>query len=138
MITSELCYKKYGNPYKVNNMAIWEVPFELHFKPLPLEIYCNKDLIIPLENSLKEIIRLNLQSQIKTWDGCFCIRTKRKSKSLSLHSWGVAFDINAIWNKMGKSPTMSQELVNCFTGNGFDWGGNWKTPDGMHFQLSKI
>jgi hypothetical protein len=33
---------------------------------------------------------------------------------------------------------MSPELVACFKDAGFDWGGEWSKPDGMHFQLSAI
>ena len=33
---------------------------------------------------------------------------------------------------------MSPQLVKCFTDANFDWGGNWKTPDGMHFQLATL
>jgi hypothetical protein len=29
----------------------------------------------------------------------------------------------------------SDELVRCFAEAGFEWGGLWRTPDGMHFQL---
>jgi len=33
---------------------------------------------------------------------------------------------------------MSHELVQCFKDAGFDWGGDWTRPDGMHFQLAKL
>jgi hypothetical protein len=39
---------------------------------------------------------------------------------------------------MGKPPTQDPQLVECFISNGFDWGGEWKNPDGMHFQLSEF
>jgi len=57
---------------------------------------------------------------------------------MSLHSWAVAVDINAAWNQFGKVPTMSKELVKCFTDAEFDWGGTWTKADGMHFQLKTI
>lgn len=139
MLTSKQCYEKYGNPNRKNNMVNWEIPFELHIKPLPYEIFLNKDLIEPLSKGLQNLIESGIQKELKTWDGCFCIRTKRKSKSLSLHSWGVAFDVNAAWNGMGKKPTLSKEFVECFTSVGLDWGGYWKNPiDGMHFQLKEL
>jgi hypothetical protein len=55
-----------------------------------------------------------------------------------LHSWGVAFDVNASWNGLGVEPKLSAGFVKCITDAGFDWGGTWKRKDGMHFQLSKI
>jgi len=45
--------------------------------------------------------------------------------------------INAAWNRMGRTPTMPKSVVDCFKKAGFDWGGEWSTPDGMHMQLSK-
>lgn len=138
MLTSKQCYDKYGTPVKESNMILWNVPRELQFTAVPKKIYCNKDLVAPLTNAFKNIINKGLQEELKSWDGCFNIRNKRQGDTPSLHSWGVAIDINAAWNKMGKTPTLSEDFVNCFKEAGFDWGGEWDSPDGMHFQLKKI
>ena len=138
MITSQQAFAKYGNPALESHMVLWDVPTELELGVIPKKVYCNKDMVKHLEQAFKNIINRNLVSQLKTWDGCFNIRKKRGSISQSLHSWGLVIDINAAWNGFGKPPTMSKELVSCFTDAGFDWGGTWKKPDGMHFQLSRI
>jgi len=138
MLTSKDCLAKYGDPEKEHNMVVWQVPPQLYISSLPSRIYCNKDLVEPLRRALTQIYAKDIGHQIKTWDGCFNIRQKRGALTPSLHSWGVAIDINAAWNPFGKQPFMSDELVNCFTDAGFDWGGHWSTPDGMHFQLRSI
>ena len=140
MLSSADCYKKYGNPIKESNMTLFVVPNYLQLGSIPKKIYCNKDLVAPLTEAFENVLSAGISDQIKTWDGCFNIRSKRGSSNLSLHAWGVAIDINAAWNRFGKQPTMSKELVDCFKRAGFDWGGEWKAPktDGMHFQLKKI
>lgn len=153
MVTSGDCIKKYGLPYddvatKVNEntlfektwMTLWDIPKYINdaIPALPNKIYCNKDLVAPLEQALRNVINRGLAHEIKTWDGCYNIRLKRGLTTLSLHSWAIAIDINAAWNALGKKPTMSKELVKCFTDAGFDWGGLWKRLDGMHLQLAKI
>jgi hypothetical protein len=139
MVSSQDCLTKYGLPANESNMVLWPIPPELTCPAFPKKIYCNKDLIEPLKKAFKLISERSLASQVKSWNGCFAIRKKRgNNNSFSLHSWGVAIDINAPWNGFGKTPTMSKELVACFVEAGFEWGGNWKKPDGMHFQLAKI
>lgn len=138
MISHRDCYAKYGEPELEKFMVIWDVPLALEVGVIPKRLYCNKDLIGPLQTAISNIISCNLVLELRTWDGCFNIRKKHGAVSPSLHSWGVAIDINAAWNQFGKTPTMTIELVKCFTDAGFDWGGNWSKPDGMHFQLSKI
>lgn len=138
MVTSQQALTKYGNPSLETHMVLWDVPTEIELGVIPKKIYCNKDAVKHLEQAFRNIINRGLINQLKTWDGCFNIRKKRGVQSQSLHSWGIAIDINAAWNQFGKSPTMSKELVQCFTDAGFDWGGTWKKPDGMHFQLSRI
>lgn len=143
MVTSAQCLKKWGDPTVTTNelkyMTVWDVPAHLEIGVIPKKLYCNKEMIGPLMQAFSNIIDRGLINELKTWDGCFNVRKKRGLNSLSLHSWGIAIDINAAWNGLGKTPTMSAKLVKCFTDCGFEWGGTWKNrPDGMHFQLNRI
>ena len=142
MVTSAQCLKKWGDPTVTTNelkyMTVWDVPAHLEIGVIPKKLYCNKEIIGPLMQAFSNIIDRGLINELKTWDGCFNVRKKRGLNSLSLHSWGIAIDINAAWNGLGKTPTMSAKLVKCFTDAGFEWGGTWTRKDGMHFQLNRI
>lgn len=138
MLTSKECFKILGDPFKEKDMILWDVPKELEIGVIPKRIYCNKRMIIPLERTFRELIISRYIKELKTWDGCFNIRKKRGATSQSLHSWGLAIDVNAAWNGYGKLPKLSMGFVKCFTENGFDWGGFWAIPDGMHFQLKNL
>lgn len=150
MITSNSVEKKFGQPggsAEGSYMVVWNVPADIqaqlgHVKfsalgtvGFPKKIYLNKLLQQPLENALRNLIQRGHASQLKTWDGCFLIRNARGLSSWSLHSWGLAVDLNAATNRLGTPPTLSSGFVNCFLDAGFDWGGGWRRPDGMHFQL---
>lgn len=138
MLTSTKCLAKFGPPESEKFMTVWDVPAELEIGAIPRRLYCNKLMIDPLSKAFRNLIDRGFVHELKTWDGCFNIRQKRGSNSLSLHSWGVAIDVNAAWNKMGAPPTLSPGFVKCFTDAGFDWGGEWSNPDGMHFQLKEV
>ena len=138
MITSALALKRYGNPEKEASLVVFDVPEKIELGFIPKKIYCNKDMAKPLAAALANVVNRGLVGQIKSWDGCFNIRKKRGAGSLSLHSWGLAIDINAATNRFGARPSMSPELVKCFTDAGLDWGGAWGKPDGMHFQLAQF
>lgn len=94
---------------------------------------------------------------VKTWAGSWAPRFVRGSRTtLSNHSRGTAFDINAAWNGLGKVPALVgktgsvRELVPLAAEHGFFWGGwGWGGPDGtrtasstrldgMHFEVSKL
>lgn len=142
-VTSAQCLRKYGEPtpkMEMANMVLYNIPKEvgMHIPALPNRIYCNKDLVRPLAQAFTFLIQRGFADELKTWDGCFNIRKKRGLGSLSLHSWGIAVDVNAAWNGLGKEPTLSPGFVKCFTDAGFEWGGTWGRKDGMHFQLAKI
>jgi hypothetical protein len=138
MITSAQAAARYGEPELEAAMTLFHIPAELRHGHIPERVYCNRELVAPLTAALRNVHNRGLGDQLRTWDGCFQIRRKRGGAAPSLHSWGLAIDINAAWNGFGKPPTMSPELVRAFTDAGFDWGGTWRSPDGMHFQLAKF
>jgi hypothetical protein len=142
MVTSAQCLKKWGDPTIVTNelkyMTVWDVPAHLEIGVIPKRLYCNKIIVGPLSQAFTNLIDREFVKELKTFDGCFNVRRKRGLKSLSLHSWGIAVDVNAAWNGLGKEPTLSEGFIKCFTDAGFEWGGTWKRPDGMHFQLNNI
>ncbi len=141
MITSKQCLDKFGEaglPTEGKYMTIFDVPIELEIGFIPKKIYCNKLLVEPLTKAFKNLIDRKYVNELKTWDGCYQVRKMRGLQSMSLHSWGLAVDINQATNQLGKEPTLSSGFVKCFTDAGFDWGGIWTRKDGMHFQLAKF
>jgi len=142
MVTSKQCFDKFGDPLTTNDegkyMVMWDVPPTLEIGVIPKRLYCNKLMIQPLTTAFSNLISRNVVQELKTWDGCFNIRKKRGLASMSLHSWGLAIDVNAAWNGLGMESKLSPEFVKCFTDAGFHWGGQWSRKDPMHFQLSKI
>lgn len=142
MVTSAQCLKKWGDPALVENelkyMTVWDVPAHLEIGVIPKKLYCNKIMIAPLIQAFTNLIDRGFVKELKTFDGCFNVRRKRGLTTMSLHSWGIAIDVNATWNGLHKTPQLSAGFVKCFTDAGFDWGGTWKRKDGMHFQLKTI
>lgn len=140
MATPKQALAKFGEPtpaFERKHMTLWDVPQDINdaLPALPNKIYCNKLMVEPLENSFRNLMIRGHAKELKTWDGCFNIRKARGLASISMHSWGIAIDVNAAWNGLGKKPTMSKGFVKCFTDNGLAWGGTWKRMDGMHFEL---
>lgn len=155
MVTSLQAYKKFGDPRKEASMILFKIPKELQIGAIPVRVYCNKLLVEPLTNALTALIDRGFISELKEWNGCFLIRPMRgyegKYKAainagqlekamtyVSMHSWGLAVDVNASENPLGKVGKLTPGFVKCFTDNGFDWGGTFTRCDGMHFQLAKI
>lgn len=84
-----------------------------------------------------------LLDRILSWAGSYVPRFVRGSQvTLSNHSWGTAFDINAAWNGLGKTPAQVgetgsvRELVSIAYRLGWFWGGHFSRPDGMHFEIA--
>ena len=138
MVTSKQALAKYGDPNLQKAMVLWDVPGYMEIGVIPKRIYCNRDMVEPLSKAFHNLIQTGHVNELKTWDGCFNIRKKRGLASMSLHSWGIAIDVNAFENGLNQTPKLSAGFVKCFTDAGFDWGGIWKRKDGMHFELSKI
>lgn len=127
-----------GDPSKERDMILFDVPSHLEIGVIPKRIYCNRRMVNPLMLAFEKLIDSGCVHELKTWDGCFNIRMQRGSKTkYSIHAWGLAIDVNAAWNQLYMTPTLSPEFVKCFTDSGFDWGGNFARKDGMHFQLKK-
>lgn len=142
MLTPQQCLAKYGPPSDTNKcMVLWDVPAEIEIGIIPNRLYCNKDLIVPATAAFTNLVKSGAVNDLLTFDGCFNIRPMRGRRLPSLHSWAVALDFDAFRNGLGKKPTMTKRVVECFLDTGlWDWLGKQPLPytDGMHFQLRSI
>ena len=149
-----LLLKRYGNPmaaakpFEDKFMTHWMVPvwIDTHIPALPNKLYVNKDIIGPLETVFNRLISLQVYKEIKTFDGLFNVRYIRGSKTkLSIHSWGLAIDLNASDNPLGLSPAQCAEkglkpftklFYEIWRDAGWTCGTDFKRSDGMHFEYT--
>lgn len=102
---------------------------------------CAKELLAALggildhyktENAIRDV-------GLHNYSGCFNFRAKRGAKSLSMHAYGAAIDLDAAHNPFRtKKFTMPAAAVQAFDAQGATWGGRWNPPDAMHFQFARV
>lgn len=106
--------------------------------PILGSVTCHRAILPPLRRALKEVRRRGLARRIDPGDYAACHAPRRipGSGTLSLHAWGLAFDINASRNAQFERPQQDPRVVRILERAGFAWGGRWpNATDGMHFEL---
>jgi len=104
------------------------------------EITVNKIITPYLDNIQKEVVDAKTGYNF-TNVTCYNYRSKIGGGGRSLHSWGIAIDINPESNPYqpgNYGPPQSDipiQIVNIFKKYGFAWGGDWPGErDPMHFE----
>ena len=106
---------------------------------IPVRARCHNAVSGALGVALDEVAAAGLGGAIdlgntNTYGGCFNARYSRDSGFLSRHAYAIALDMNTTSNCQGCTPRMNCDVVRIFRRHGFAWGGNWRHPDGMHFE----
>jgi hypothetical protein len=117
---------------------------------LRLQTGCHRVVRAALTNAMNEVISSGLENTINyehanSAGGCYLARFNRLTPNssigfLSRHSWGMAIDTNTIGSCQGCAPPDFAtipggcDVVRIFRKHGFAWGGNFLTPDGMHYE----
>jgi hypothetical protein len=95
-----------------------------------------------LRGALREVVARGLADEIhpEEFGGCYVPRFigHDPKKGLSLHTWGIAVDLNVPGNQRGVPGEINREVVGIFKKWGFAWGGDWAWTDPMHFELAEI
>jgi hypothetical protein len=105
-------------------------------------VTCHRLMLPQLARAMREIERTGLAQLIdrSQYGGCYVARTMLwdPSNPPSMHAWGLAIDLNVSTNGYGARPQMDPRIVAIFEKWGFSWGGRWRIPDGMHFELAAL
>ena len=130
-------YPRSDDPAYLNMNPRW---YDQHIRtetvPILGEVTCNVGLFPALKGALKALVRKGLDNLIHIYSGCYAARTVARSVTAppSDHAYGAAIDIDAPTNGYGATPTMDPRVVKVFEHWGFNWGGDFLIPDGMHFE----
>ncbi len=119
-----------SNLFIGNNVPLtW--PEDAPFK----NIYVNRELIPVLDKAFYLLLTRDLFKEIKSYDGCWNVRLIRGSSDRwSIHSFGLAIDLNAGLMPLNSDNKWSDEFVDTMKESGFTFGGDFKRLDPMHFQ----
>lgn len=146
---------RYGDPtadlkaFESKWMTLWDIPLWIntHIPCLPNRVYINKDMVAPLQSVLEALIQVGLYKEINNFAGIYAVRLQRGSSTkLSLHSFGLAIDLNPQDNQLGVSKAdarakglhpFSDTFDDVWRAHGFTVGFDWKRPDGMHREYTK-
>ena len=108
--------------------------------PILGTVTCHRLMIPQLRGALQDVKNAGLASTIHSYDGCYVPRfiERNPSHAISLHTWGIAIDLDASTNGRGGTGTMDPRVVQIFKRWGFRWGGDWSYTDPMHFEIGAL
>jgi hypothetical protein len=113
-------------------------------EPVPIlgDVTCHRVMLPQLRGALREVVSRGLASEIhpQEYGGCYVPRFigRDPRKGLSLHTWGIAVDLNVPGNLRGVPGEINRDVVAIFKKWGFAWGGDWAWTDPMHFEMAQL
>lgn len=153
MMTSKQAVQRYGAPNKTGRGYLFtiDLPFPMRLswdlKTVIKSVQCHKSVADQLKAiftdilehyGLPEIQRLG----IDLYGGCFNYRAMRGGSELSVHSWGLAIDLDPARNLLRETSKTArfarpeyQAMIDIFYKHGFESLGREKNYDWMHFQI---
>lgn len=114
------------------------------------KISCHKDIAEPLKAVFNDLLSVYEYDRIKElgidlYGGCFNFRKMRGGSSYSVHSWGLAIDLDPERNQLKETSQTARfarpeykPMINIFYKHGFVSLGREKNYDWMHFQWDKF
>jgi hypothetical protein len=110
--------------------------------PILGNVTCHRVMLPQLRGALQQVVDTGLEHLVDPGDygGCYAPRfiAGDPSKGLSLHTWGIAVDLNVQGNLRGTTGEIDRRVVDIFKSWGFAWGGDWSYTDPMHFELAAL
>ena len=110
--------------------------------PILGNVTCHRVMLPQLRAALQELVDSGLGDLVDPGDfgGCYAPRfiAGDPGKGLSLHTWGIAVDLNVQGNLRGTTGEIDRRVVEVFKRWGFAWGGDWSYTDPMHFELAAL
>ena len=141
MISGKDCFEKYGFGYDIEStdlneqlqferkyMTLYDIPTAMEIGAIPKRVYCNKDLVKPLDDAFKHLIERNLIDELKTYDGCFNPRPirgyyTRFNEAIKNNDIDEAMRLGFNWTK-GPFEMLEEIGVETFFGKIDDFKGN--------------
>lgn len=128
-------YIEPDSAWVATNIASGEVP-------ILGSVTCHRILLPQLGAALAEIQEQGLAHKIDRADfgGCYVPRFigRDPRRGLSMHAFGLAVDLNVSTNQLGTRGKIDPGVIEIFEKWGFTWGGQWSSPDPMHFELARL
>ena len=144
----------YSGKFKKDNMVEVTLPYTMWMDEIKItKVWVNKlcaDSLLRVLTYLWEFYGRDYDKikslGLHVFSGTWNIRPMRGGHNMSMHAWGLAIDIAAPYNALGKKPcynklsfTDDSEIVKAFKAEGWVWGGDWDSRfDTMHFQAARV
>lgn len=155
MLTPSQALAKYGKPNEVGEGYLVKINL-----PYPMRLAWDKDTSV---NSIRchHLVADNFSAVFKDlldhygydkikelgidlYGGCFNYRKMRGGTQMSIHSWGIAIDLDPDRNQLHESDKTARfarpeykPMINIFYKHGFQSLGVEKNYDWMHFQIKE-
>lgn len=148
--------KKFGTPNETGNgyLVLIDLPYPMRLawdkKTIVKKMSCHKYIAEALKNVFKDILETYGIEKIKElgidlFGGCFNFRKQRGGSNYSVHSWGLAIDLDPERNLLRESKKTArfarpeyEDMIDIFYKNGFKSLGREEDRDWMHFQYEKF
>lgn len=153
MITQKRLKEKYGIPNKTGRgyLTVINLPYPMFLNwstsTYVTKMSCHKLVADKFKAIFSEILEVYGLEEIKRlqiddFGGCFNYRLMRGGSELSVHSWGLAIDLDPDRNLLKETSKTARfaraeykKMIDIFYKHGFESLGREKNYDWMHFQV---